>query len=905
MVSAQSRTIDLGRLAPTLSATCDEYLQSYRTSLENTARAGRAGVSLSREHSRILDGLLSALFCASDAASRQQGRSTKGRVALVAVGGWGRARVGLRSDIDALFLCDDPSDPHIASLAEGVLYPLWDLGVTVGHVVRGVKETLELARTDMPTATTLVDLRRVAGDGSIVDELVKGSRRSVFEPALDTFLDAMTDDTIARHERFGGSLYLLEPDVKLGRGGLRDLDVALWSARARWGAGTLGELVERGALHAREAFDMEAAEEFLWCVRNRLHLKAARRQDRLSFEDQEELATAFGFADGETLGVEQFMQTYYRYARTVAQMSERLVERARPKRKRLFASSRLDVGHGLVVCEEHIALKNVDELASDPCLALRFYDEVVSRELPPHSASREAIMHAAVDPQWCVRLRESAESAPIFLRLLTHVGDVPVRRGSILSELHETGLLLAMIPEFESVTGRVQHDVYHVYTVDVHSVAAVDRLRSITRGEIVNELPLPCSLATDAVRPVPLFLAVLLHDIGKARGKDHSQKGAEMAQQIAPRLGLSPLDVEHVVWLICEHLSLYHWAMRRDTSDPETIADVARLVGSADRLRDLYLLTVADLSTTNPKAMTSWKARMLDDLYVSVVAALDGDATIDAHERAALLRESLRPQLAGGSDGVALCGFLDAMPARYLLANTPDAIRNHANVAVARGEKLVHIAASLAASGDVELVVLTDDKAGLLADITAALTANRLGVSAAQIYTRPRRDGVAEAFDVFQVRRVGRVSPDDLAWMPKLEADLSAILSGAITASALLAARPRPPAWASRKGPAVRTEVRVDNGVSPRFTVVDVYTRDRVGLLHAIARTLHEQGLTIALSKVNTEGLRVADVFYVTDAAGMKLSDPARLTELPIALRETIALLDAEGAVAELEGESA
>lgn len=906
MQSEPARTIDLGRLAPTLAGTCDDYLKSYRAKLEASARAGKTGIALAHEHSRVLDGLLSALFCASDAASRVQGRRAKGRLALVAVGGWGRSRVGLRSDIDALFLCDDPSDPHVAALAEGVLYPLWDLGITVGHVVRGVSETLDLARSDVRTATTLVDVRRVAGDASIVDELVKGSRRSVFEPALDSFLDAMREDTITRHERFGGSLFLLEPDVKLGRGGLRDLDVGLWSARARWHSTKTSDLLEAGAMLSHEVAELEAAEEFLWSARNLLHLRAKRRQDRLTFEDQEELATAMGFVDSDTLGVEQFMQTYYRHARTVAQISERLVERARPIKKRFFAPTRVAAGDGLVVVEEHVAFAEPDTLQRDPSAALRLYAEVARRELAPQTSAREEIMQAVVRPEWRERLRAHKLSAPLFLELLTHVGDVPVRRGSVLSELHEVGLLLAMIPEFESVTGRVQHDVYHVYTVDVHSVAAVDRLRSISRGEIMNEMPLPCSLATDAVRPIPLFLGVLLHDIGKARGKDHSIKGAEMVLEIAPRLGLPPVDVEHVEWLVREHLSLYHWAMRRDTSDPATLREVAKSVGSIDRLRDLYLLTVADLSTTNPTAMTSWKARMLDDLYTAVAAVLEGETEHTADERAGQIRQSVAQALRQTDAAPASQEFVDSMPSRYLLANSVAAICAHARIAVARGDRSVHVAASRSVDGDVELVVVADDRPGLLSMLAAALTANRLGVSTAQIYTRTRSNGGAEALDIFHVRRVGRVLEDDLSWVAKLTTDVEALLTGALTPQALLASRPKPPSWASRTAPAVRTEVRVDNGVSPRFTVVDIYTRDRVGLLHAIARTLHEQGLAIALSKVNTEGLRVADVFYVTDAAGEKVLDAGKLSQVAIVLRETISQLSADGGATEQsEGESA
>jgi [protein-PII] uridylyltransferase len=907
MADASARNIDLGQLAPGLAAVCDEYLVQYRGRLEKAALAGDGGVVVARQLSRSLDGLLGALHCAADAASRARRSMPAGRVALAAVGGWGRGVVGLRSDLDVLFLCDDPRDPHVAALAEGVLYPLWDLGVSIGHAVRGVEETVELARSDLRTATTLLDARAVAGARGLVDALHKAGRRALFDPAIEPFLDALARDTEERHERFGGSLYLLEPEVKLGRGGLRDLDVARWAARARWGAASPEELVRLGAVHAREQRALELAEEFLWRVRNLLHARAGRRQDRLTFEDQAEIAPALGFSDGVTPGVEQFMQAYYRHARVVAQTAERMLARARPEKRRESREAAVDAGGGVLLWGGHVTLADSEQLHADPSLALRFYAEVARRDLPPYPYARDAIARAASDGDWRRRLRESERAPELFLRLLAHVGDAAVRRGSLLGELHEVGLLLAMIPEFEPVTGRVQQDLYHVYTVDVHSVAAVDRLRALMRGEFAHELPIACRSAAEMPRPVPLFLAVLLHDIGKGHGKDHSKRGAQMARTIGPRLGLPPLDVDHVVWLVQEHLSLYHWAMRRDTSDPETIAEVGRLVGSLDRLRDLYLLTVADLSTTNPQAMTSWKARMLDDLYVAVAQALEGGAPTTAYERADEVRADLRVRLLGAdgpearaamsaADRAARERFVDEMPARYVLANSAEAVIAHARIAAGRGDKPVHVAVRPGGPDSLaELVVVTDDRPGLLADLTAALTANRLAVSSAQIYTRPREGRPDEAFDLFQVRRVVRgADPADLGWVPKLERDIAALVAGDVTAEGLLAARPRPPAWARRKGPELPTEVRVDNGVDQRFTVIDVFTRDRVGLLHAIARAFHEQGLTIVLSKINTEGLRVADVFYVEERGGGKVKNPSKIAALPLILRETIARLDAE-----------
>ena len=868
--------IDLGVLAPSLAVTCRDYLAAYARELETAIAQGTGGIALSRRRAAVLDGLLSALFCAADAAARADGHAPGGRLALVAVGSYGRGTLSLKSDVDVIFLCDDPEDPHLAALSEAFLYPLWDVGLKVGHAVRGLDETLALARSDISTATTLLDLRRIGGEDTVVRELVERGRSELFGQGLGGFLEALEKDTQERHERFGGSLYLLEPEVKLGRGGLRDIDVGLWAARARWPVPSLEGLVRVGAMEEKELVDLRSAQDALWRVRNLLHLRNRRAHDRLTFEDQEEIAERLGFVDGTTLAVEQFMQHYYRHARNVAGLSERLLKRSRPHRP-LRLAPLTDLPEGIVATEAgELGFKRSWVLDAKPELALTLFGEIIRHGRPATEGTRDDIAAWAADASWCQALRRSPNAAALFTRLLCHAGEVPLRRNSVLGELHELGLLLAMMPEFEPVTGRVQHDVYHVYTVDVHSIAAVDRLRALMRGDFALELPLASQLAAETPRPLPLFLGLLLHDIGKAYGKDHSRQGAIIARVIAERFGLAPLDVDHVVWLVQEHLSLYHWATRRDTTDPETIEELAKSVGSADRLRDLYLLTMSDVSTTNPQAMTEWKARMLEDLYVGLSRVLEGRAP-NLTQRAEELRRNARIGFVGDLGQERLEAFVDEMPERYVLAHPVDVIRAHARAVRDRGEKPVHVATFPGPTQDsAEILVLTDDRPGLLADITAALAANRIEITAAQIYERNRKDGPREAVDILHVRPSGRSSePLESREVSKVSRDIEEVVLGQVSASQLLGKRPQLPSWAKRKGPDVKTRVMIDNDVSPRYTVVDVYARDHVGLLFAIADVLHREGLSIALSKVNTEGLKAADVFYVERAEGGKL-DPER-----------------------------
>ncbi|HJK96621.1 MAG TPA: [protein-PII] uridylyltransferase [Polyangiaceae bacterium LLY-WYZ-14_1] len=898
--------IDLGRYAPDLGVTCDDYLVSHRAALAAAVRRGEGGLAVARLHARALDGLLGALHCASDAAARRFAHPPAGRVALVAVGGYGRGELGFHSDVDVLFLCDDPADAHAQGLAEGVLYPVWDLGQRVGHAVRGVSETLALAREDLRTATTLLDLRPIAGDRSLVDELLRRARREVFGPGLGRFLDALGADSERRHERFGSSIYLLEPEVKLGRGGLRDVDVAFWAAKARWPARRWDDLVRLGVLLPRELAELADARELLWRTRNLLHLRAGRLQDRLTFADQEETAAAFGLEDSlrQGLAVERFMQTYYRHARLVAQTSERMLDRARPRVPKRVRQKVRPLGDGTAVFDGRATLVDANALDADPALALRLYRTVQREGLPPESFARDCIARAAAQPGWRARFREDPAVPELFLALLNQVGEVPVRRGSLIGELHELGLVGALIPEVEQVTGRVQHDLYHVYTVDVHSVRTVDCLVRLARGEGRDEHPVAVRLASEVPRRLPLLLAALLHDVGKTGGRGHAERGAPMAEAAARRLGVSPVDAGHVGWLVREHLRLYHWATRRDLADPEVVAEIARTVGTVERLRDLYLLTIADVGTTHPGALTGWKTRMLDQALTAVTHALEAETVPDAGRRAAELRLELLEGARRDADADAqgeLADFLEEMPDRYVLSSSTAAIRDDARAfgggraGAASPQAATRLGLGLllrpGPSPDVEeLVITAPDRPGLLAGLTAVLAANRMAVQSAEIYTRDASDG-RFAFDVFHLRTAGGgadASTGRRDRVARLEGDLDALLSQAASVETFLEKLPRTPTWARRHVPPVPTEVRVDNAASSRFTVVDVFSRDRLGLLHVVARTIHGEGLSIALSRVNTEGHRAADVFYVTEPGGGKVADPSRLSRLSVVLREAI-----------------
>jgi [protein-PII] uridylyltransferase len=881
-------SILLRRLAPDLDTTCGDYLQRYRQEYRDSVESGGGAVKAGQTFSRVLDGLLGALFCATDARARQL-EASRSRLALVAVGGYGRGLLGLRSDIDILLLCDDPNSPYVQHVAEGLLYPLWDIGVEIGHAVRGIEETLALAAEDIRTTTTLIDLRMIAGDAALMSELASGARRHVFGPRLTPFLAALQSDTRARHKRFGDSLHLLEPDVKLGRGGLRDLDVAMWAANARWNARGLKDFVRLGVLPDHELKPLLSAHEFLWQVRLRLHARAGRQQDRLTFSDQEEIAYDMGFCDGITLAVEQFMQAYYRHAGIVAQTSERLAERAQTPRRRTRAALRT-LGGGIAEFTGQITFEQTSALQDNPTLALRLYEQVLRTKMPPYGFSRDAIARAAADPEWSARLRRDPAAGPLFVRLLTATGRSGVQRTSLAAELHDVRLTTAMVPELEPLVGRVIHDVYHVYTFDVHAVRALDRLRGLARGKRFAHLGLASRAAAETSRKAPLFVAAFLHALGELQAHGPTDATAELSAPVVERLGFGSADAAHIHWLLNERDTLYRWATRRDTSDPEVLEELAQNVESVERLRDLYLLTVAILSTTNPAAMTSWKARLLDDLYFALALTLEGGSI---SERATSLRTDVEVGFVGDDGEAVLRAFVRRLPDRYVLANDADAIRRHARFVRDAGEFGLGLGPG-PSDGVSELVLWADDRPGLLADVCAVLTAHHVGVVGAQVYTLDEK-----ALDVLWVRRAreGRPVADgegsrlNQQLRGKLETELLELMHGRKSSNELLQQIPKPPAWSLKHSPEIPTGVTIDNGVSPRHTVVEVFTRDRVGVLHTITRILAEAGLTIDLAKVNTEGQRVADVFYVLDHQGRKVVDVERLEHIEQELLRALGVL--------------
>jgi [protein-PII] uridylyltransferase len=851
-----------------------EQFTVHREQIRLHALAGHGGVACAGELSTACDQLLVRLF------EEVSLRGFNEKTALIAVGGYGRGTLAHGSDLDLVLLVEDPENPTVHSLAESLFHPLWNARIAIGHAVRSREDCIALARTDIRTATTILDARYIAGDAHYAADVLQDCEIAVFENDLSRFLDELNEETHARHQRFGATVYLLEPDVKQSRGGLRDLDVARWALRARFRAQTFREAHTMGALTAHECNELEEAQEFFWRVRMSLHARTGRRNDRLNFEEQEDIASRIvtSHHHEDTDLAEHLMSQWWSHARDVSTLTEHIVARCHPTRDWFNhvdqRTAEEETPGDATVCFSH-----PDAHLHDPSLALRTIELAVTRGLPLGAVTRDAIATAARDESWCESLRKSDVAAASFCRLITTstraklradgikpVSETESNEGSVVAALHDLGLLLAMVPEFAHVTARVQRDVYHVYTVDVHSVAALDRLHTFARGDS-EEFSLPIELMADTERTDLVCLATLLHDIGKSRGAPHSEVGAALAISIATRLGFAPDDAAMISWLVAEHLTLYHAATRRDLGDPATLHALVSSVHDPWRLRALYLLTVADLSTTSPTALTSWKARMLDELYLRVEEALATGHI--AHEERT---RSLRQQALAYSplaDHIAVEQLLARMPERYTLATTPEAILRHSRALlnVAPATLLVHISPL---EGDLseelyEVLITAPDRPGLLSLFAAMLYVHRMDVQGAHAYS-----SCGDAVDVFVVRLSHTHTTDPARMSEKLLATLNTLLSGVDLDAWVKASRSGP--GISRPEPGVRSEIKIHDAVSEAATVIEVFGRDRPGFLYRVTRTLHRLHLQIVLAKVNTEGSRAADSFYVTDTLGAKLT---------------------------------
>ena len=829
-------------------------------------------------------------------------------LAILATGGFGRRELAPYSDLDLLLLSAKEPGVEVREFAQELLHPLWDAKVDAGHAARSYAQALTLPASDLAAATALLDARFLVGDQKLAEKFLAEFRSRIAATAAENFVARLRAERTARHSRFGDTIFLLEPDLKNGPGGMRDLCVGRWAAMARFGTSDTRRLQDLGVMTERLALAYEGAREWLLRVRIAMHGAAGRRQDQLRFGLQEALAPILcpnvRVAEGDVRpavhpAVEALMHQFHAQAKLIYRETERLLQRAtlRDDYRRTTVPVKLRGASGndpSFVLRDG-ALEPTDDglFGRKPSEMIRMFSVAIELDVPLALRSRELISElCAGEP---AALRADPDAGPRFVEVLTDIGDRS--NPSRLEELHEIGLLSALVPEWEPSTGRVQHDIYHVYTVDQHALYAVARMQAIARGDLADEFPAVTEAIRAVERPLALFVGTLLHDVGKPFGKPHSDIGADMTVTIAGRLGLGEQDVRRAEFLVRQHLVMGQMSQRRDLDDLDMIADFAELCGDEENLRELFLLTFCDLSSVAPDNLTSWKETLLRELYQRTLTFLRRGRDLLGAERQGILETRQRKvtELAlaeiPGADPVAL---FRGLPDRYFVENRSARIVSHLRLMHER--RLSGAASALEIShqpklGITEMVLTAEDAPGLLAEVAGVLHANRIDVVDAAIYSRDSTGGgaPAEALDVFRVRDgYGRAVTDESKWR-KIRQDMEAVLSDQVAVEALVAARPRNDSLATWKTPEVPTELKIDNQGSRDFTVIEIITGDRPGVLYAIARTLFAQGLDIHRSKIATEANRVVDTFYLRDkATGEKITDPQRMAEVRESLRASL-----------------
>lgn len=852
---------------------------------------GLNGLQAARLHARLMDELVSALFTYT---LRIIPLGPKGTLAMAATGGYGRATLAPFSDIDLLFLSGPTPSAEVNQAVEFILYFLWDLGLKVGHALRTVEECLREAKGDVTIRTSMLDARCLAGDRSLFADFQTAFRADCAAEGPGDYIQEKQAERAARHKRFGETPFMVEPNVKEGKGGLRDLQTLYWLSRYVFNTFAMTELVGKdspggGILTETEARACKRAWEYLWTVRFHLHYVAGRAEERLTFDLQPVVGARMGYTrHGRQDGVERFMRHYFLVVREVARVTgvlePALMRAAFGPPAIAPATDASLIAAGFVLADGQILFAPGHDPATDPTSIFRILIEARDRGLDLHPLAKRTLIRCAA---LGAELRSSKKGAALFLNLLCGGDDDALARDGDSAEwlavLNESGILGRYLPDWRRIVGQMQFDTYHVYTVDVHTVQAIRNLNSLEAGRLKEIAPLSSELIGQVQSRRALYVAVLLHDIAKGRGGDHSVLGAELALTICPALGLDQEETEMVSWLVLHHLLLSQTAFSRDIDDPKTILDLADTIQSPERLRLLQILTVSDIRAVSPKVWNGWKATLLRELYARVAEVLEGGlSTTERDTRIARVKEVVGAMLVDWPEEERQ-DFLSLGYPSYWLGFDPESIERHGRMirdAKSCRAPLTIQTEPLPARAVTEVVVYTADHAGLFSRIAGALAIAGASIVDARIHTLT--DGMA--LDTFWIQDANG-GPFET---PHRLARLSAIVEQALTGRIRLAAEIRKATKSLVPGRMraihVPPRVVVDNRASNRHTVIEVNGRDRPGLLHDVTAAISDEGLQIASAHVTTYGVRAVDVFYVKDVFGMKVENERKLYQLRQAL---------------------
>ena len=826
--------------------------------------------------------VLTALEVASTYLHPAPNPTESERISVFAVGGYGRGEMAPFSDVDLLFLTPYKITPWAESVIESTLYMLWDLKLKVGHASRTIRECIRLASEDFTIRTGLLEKRPLYGDDRLAADLDHRLRNDLFKGTEREFVEAKLEERDARHEK-QGERYMVEPNVKEGKGGLRDLQSLFWIAKYLYRVDDVSDLVSHGLFMEDEFETFINAETFLWAVRCHLHLATGRATEQLNFDMQVDVAERMGYRDrAGRRGVEIFMQEYFRHATAVGDLTrifltklEAAHVKSEPILQRLFSRKR-KLKPGYKEVHGRLAIAGEKTFLKDPLNILRVFEEGLRTGLLIHPDAMRLVtanLDLITD-----EFRESPEARKLFLGLLLKHGN-PERA---LRRMNELGVLSAFIPEFEPIRAMMQFNMYHSYTVDEHTIQCISQLSKIERKELTEDLPVASSILDEGVNRKVLYVAMLLHDIGKGRDEDHSILGAQIARKVAPRLGLKPVECDTVEWLVRYHLLMSDMAQKRDIADPRTVRDFAKAVQTKERLDLLCVLTVCDIRGVGPDVWNNWKASLIRALYRQTRRAMEGGLeALNREQRGTEAKRNLREALTDW-DAKTLKTELDRHYPPYWQGLHVTAHFDFATMLRDIGENEIRVKLTPDEDRDATRVCFAlSDHPGIFSRMCGALALVGANVVDARTYTS--KDGYATA--AFWIQDA-EGHPYEADRLPRLTQMIHKTLKGEVVARDAMQSRDK--IKKRERAFKVPTHITFDNEGSEIYTIIEVDTRDRPGLLFDLTRTLTNANVYINSAVIATYGEQVVDTFYVKDMFGLKFYSAAKQKALERKLREAI-----------------
>jgi len=866
--------------APAISHDLKTFLKIEDQRLKIALRCGASGMQTAAARSSVLDMVVERAYQAAMLLGDidNSGDTAQHLCAIVALGGYGRGELAPYSDLDILFLYPNHRALQTRRMVELILRLLWDAGLTVGPSFRTVTDCVAAAHADPHLQTALVSTRLLAGNGSIYASLLQALEKDRRKRA-EAYVSAILRARAARYAKFGAAVCLQEPNVKESAGGIRDLHTALWVGHARYGYRTLDEFRDHEIISESERKTAHRAINFLWRVRYAAHLSTRRKTERLALDLQTVLAREAGYKPSTyLLASEKFMRDYYQHARELNQFSETVLARAsesasKASRRWGRRPSRIS-GEPLSISNGHVQLEGESGLlTSNPMLFFDAFALAQAADVPLSQTLCDAMRQSltAVD----LDFRRSHEASRAFMKLLARRG----RAGYVLRMMHEIGFLTRFVPEFRRISLLIQHDLYHHYTADEHTLRAVEALDELYASQDKQRAHLR-AVFDEIENPSLLYLSIFLHDIGKGRGRGHIPRGAKLAERICKRLRLDKPDSEKVELMVRQHVAMAQVAQRRDLNEPRVVTEFAEQMGSLDALNLLLLLTYADLNAVAPGVWSEWKSTLLWDLYRRARTLLTGtDAPPDEMEQIARFKEQMAKALEGSLALSEVERHVALLPDRYVRVTRPAAAAVHLQL-IKELKSDTFVRRWLRCGREsTELTVCTRDRHGLCADLAGALAAHGIEILSAELNTR--EDGIA--LDVFMLRQASTHYAIDMERYPAIERSLRKVIAGESDVAALVERWRISNAPRKRNAPVIEArctqpQVACDNEASESATLIEVHALDEPGLAYKIASALAGLGLDIVCARIATEKSDALDVFYVTDEEGMKLTQPRMLS---------------------------